>query len=170
MVAAVRPIHTDEVTIGAVLFDSGGTLVRSVGDPFDPGSTSECGMKPFPEVPAVLGCLRERGIRMAVVTDGWGTADSVRRGYERIGLAGYFDAFAVSGELGFSKPDPEIYRTASEALGVAPPESYYVDDHPGLVAAAVRLGYHGIVLCRGDAPRPSGLAWLPTLDGLLDRI
>ncbi len=220
------------VTIRAILFDSGGTLTRTIGHHVDPRSAfqrvllrhwpqapledlpaafrsaagildrapgpegrtayhrsvlAELGMRnpprallddlqqpadsrtePFPEVPAALGRLRERGFAMAVVTDSLETADAVRREFHRIGLAGYFDAFAVAGEVGHSKPDPRIYRAASDALRVEPAQSYYVDDHPALVAAATDLGYHGVVLCRGDAPHPPLLPWVSTLDGLAD--
>ncbi|WP_043669411.1 HAD-IA family hydrolase [Streptomyces xylophagus] len=51
-------------------------------------------------------------------------------------------------DLGCRKPDPRMYRHASEALGTSPGECVFVDDDAELVAAAIELGYAGRVLCR----------------------
>ncbi|MEU8244556.1 HAD-IA family hydrolase [Actinoplanes missouriensis] len=128
------------------------------------------GPRPFPEVPDVLRRLHERGLSIAVVTDSLGTAESERRDYERIGLAEYVRFFAVAGELGRTKPDPALYRAASDALGVPAHETCYVDDHAGLVAAGITLGYHGFAVCRDGAPRPSDVPWIPTLASLPERL
>ena len=106
----------------------------------------------FPDVPGVLEELRARGIRMAIVTDNWGDAGTVKRKHERIGLGGFFEAFAVSSELGCNKPDARMYSTASDALGLDPGECFYVDDDPALVEAALALGYNGAAICRGGPP------------------
>jgi FMN phosphatase YigB (HAD superfamily) len=37
-------------------------------------------------------------------------------------------------------------------LGLTPDECVFVDDDPQLVAAAVELGYHGVVMCRDQQP------------------
>lgn len=124
-------------------------------------------VEPFPDVRPVLKQLRARGIRMAIVTDGWGDARTVRQKHDRIGLDGFFEAFAVSSELGCNKPDARMYRTASDALGLAPAECLYVDDDPALVRAAVALGYRGAAICRCGSPPPADVHALSRLDELL---
>jgi HAD superfamily hydrolase (TIGR01509 family) len=118
-------------------------------------------VEPFEDVSPVLAELRARGLRMAIVTDNWGTADSVRRTYDLIGLEGYFDVVVVSEELGCNKPDPRMYQTASDALGLRPGECLFVDDDAALVAAAIVLGYRGVAICRG---RSAHTPTVPTID------
>nr|WP_158073976.1 HAD family hydrolase [Micromonospora sp. CB01531] len=127
-------------------------------------------VQPFPDVPTTLRGLHERGLPMAVVTDSLATAESLRASYEQIGLRGYFRYFAVAGEVGCRKPDPAIYRAASEALGVPPRHTCYVDDNADLVAAAVSLGYRGLALCRTGTPTQPDLPYVSALDEILAHI
>jgi FMN phosphatase YigB (HAD superfamily) len=124
-------------------------------------------VEPFPEVPAVLAALQAAGVRMAIVTDNWGTGEAVVERTRAIGLVGIGLAI-VSEELGCRKPDPRMYRAASDGLGLDPSVCLFVDDAPDLVRAAIALGYQGVAICRGDAPVPvDGTPWLRTLDGVL---
>ena len=62
------------------------------------------------------------------------------------------------------KPNPVIYFTALERLGVSnPAHAVFLDDFEGNVIAARNLGMHGIVV--GDDPREA----LDELVALLDR-
>jgi HAD superfamily hydrolase (TIGR01509 family) len=123
----------------------------------------------FPEVTAVLADIRSRGLSMAMVTDNWGTSETVRALHDQVGTGEYFDVIVVSQELGCIKPDPRMYRTASDGLGLAPEECFFVDDDPHLVAAALDLGYQGAALHRDGYERdvPPGLTTITTLDELL---
>ena len=127
-------------------------------------------VEPFPEVRAVLEELRARAIRMAIVTDSWGNAGTVKRKHDRIGLGGFFGAFAVSSELGCNKPDARMYRTASEALGLTPAECFYVDDDPALVRTALVLGYRGAAICRDGSPPVGDVYVMSGLEELLPLI
>lgn len=124
----------------------------------------------YPDVRETLEQLRSSGLRMAIVTDNWGNAESVRRTHDRIGLEGFFDAFAVSSELGCNKPDERMYRAASDALGLRPDECLFVDDDPGLVKAAVRLGYAGTAIRRDGPPYPDDVPMITDLHQLLELI
>ncbi len=48
----------------------------------------------------------------------------------------------ASHELGYAKPDPAIFRVATDAFGVTPEEILYFDDIPEYVAAARNAGWH----------------------------
>ena len=124
-------------------------------------------VEPYPEVRGVLERLRARGIRMAIVTDNWGNAATVERTDDRLGFDGFFEAFVVSAELGCNKPDPRMYRTASDALGLEPPDCLFVDDDPALVEAALGLGHQGAVICRHGPPYPEHVPVLTRLEDLL---
>jgi protein tyrosine phosphatase (PTP) superfamily phosphohydrolase (DUF442 family) len=47
---------------------------------------------------------------------------------DQLDLLGYFDAVALSYEVGHAKPAPHIYRVVTERLGVAPSRCMYVGD------------------------------------------
>jgi putative hydrolase of the HAD superfamily len=94
----------------------------------------------FDDVLETLTTLRSRGVRMAVVSDAWPSLPTL---HDELGIDEFFEAYAISAVLGCRKPDPRMYRHASDALGLAPAECLFVDDSPKLVAAALDLGYQG---------------------------
>lgn len=51
-----------------------------------------------------------------------------------------FDVVAASGDIGFEKPDPEIYTMTAAKLGLAPQECLFIDDIPDFCAAAEAVG------------------------------
>jgi putative hydrolase of the HAD superfamily len=51
-----------------------------------------------------------------------------------------FDEIIVSGEVGYSKPDPEIFKYTLSLLQVVAHEAIFIDDTPEYVWAAKRLG------------------------------
>jgi HAD superfamily hydrolase (TIGR01549 family) len=104
----------------------------------------------FSEVAQTLETLRSRGVRMAVVSDAW---PNLRQLHADLGIDGFFEVYAISAVLGCRKPDPRMYRHASDALGLAPAECVFVDDDPDLVVAALKLGYQGRWMRRTNADR-----------------
>ena len=61
----------------------------------------------------------------------------------RLGIAEDFDYIINSSEVGFTKPDPNIYFAALNTLGATPEQALFIDDNAGHVAAATRLGIAG---------------------------
>jgi HAD superfamily hydrolase (TIGR01509 family) len=114
----------------------------------------------------VLNELQAGGVRLAVVSDGWPALPELHAG---VGLGGYFEAYAISALLGCTKPDPRMYRHASDALGVAPERCLFIDDSPPLVEAAIRLGYQGCALLR-DGRQVEGLPTARDLSEVLSLI
>ena len=104
--------------------------------------------------------LRADGLRTALVTN---NAREFREGWRSlIPLAELFDVVVDSSEVGVRKPDPAIFELALREIGgVEPQAAVFLDDFHGNVAAARRLGMHG-VLVEHD---PSGA--LRELDRLL---
>ena len=58
---------------------------------------------------------------------------------------GFFDVVFCSGEEGRVKPDPTVYLTTLDRLGVRPAEAVFIDDTEGHVTAARALDIHGMV-------------------------
>jgi len=132
-------------------------LLEELGAPLDPASVVE----PYPEVIGVLDELRARGVRLAVVSDASPNLPDLHVG---VGLGGYFEAYAISAVLGCNKPDPRMYRHASDALELDPQRCLFVDDTPPLVEAAIKLGYQGCAVLRNGGR----LDGLPTVSDLTE--
>lgn len=99
--------------------------------------------------------LRERGCRLALVTNGAGSAQRLK--IDRFGLEPLFDAILIEGELGFGKPDPRVYRRALEALDAEPRDAWMVGDNLDWdVAPPQRLGMAGIWIDRHGSGLPTG--------------
>jgi epoxide hydrolase-like predicted phosphatase len=81
------------------------------------------GMKPLDTMVTAVRDLRLGGIRTGLVSNSWSTGH-----YDRELLEQLFDAVLISGELGMHKPEPEIYRLASERIGVEPAGCVFIDD------------------------------------------
>lgn len=104
--------------------------------------------------------LRADGLRTALVTN---NAREFREGWRSLlPLDELFDAVVDSSEVGVRKPDPAIFELALREIGdVEPQAAVFLDDFHGNVAAARRVGMHGL-LVEDD---PSGA--LRELDRLL---
>jgi len=100
-------------------------------------------MKLFPGVPEALTALRERGVGLALVTNG--DTSHQRRKIEAHGLARFFDVILIEGEFGVGKPHESVYRHALGALAALPEQAWMVGDNLEWdVAAPQRLGLGGI--------------------------
>lgn len=92
---------------------------------------------PYPDAVEVLGALRERGIRVGVVSNiGW----DLRPVFRAHGLDPYVDAYVLSYEHGIQKPDPRLFEVACGALDVAPREVLMVGDDRRADGGAADLG------------------------------
>jgi putative hydrolase of the HAD superfamily len=94
----------------------------------------------YPDAVPALEALRERGLRLACVSN-WDYA--LGEVLERCGLGGRFDVVVTSAGAGARKPDPRIFAIALEALGCAPTEAVHVgdtatEDVEGARAAGIR--------------------------------
>jgi putative hydrolase of the HAD superfamily len=97
----------------------------------------------LPGAVETLKCVRERGYRTALVTNG--ASEMQRDKIGRFGLAPYFDAIAIEGELGFGKPDARHFGHALEALGIPPEKAWMAgDDLSRDIAGAISLGIYSI--------------------------
>jgi len=74
--------------------------------------------------------LRERGIRVGVLSNTIWSADYHRGVFERDGVLELIDADLYSSEMEWTKPHPEAFRAAAAALHVDPSEAVYVGDRP----------------------------------------
>ncbi len=109
-------------------------------------------LKPYPDVPPVLARLARTELVRGIITAGV----SAKQGDKllRLGLYEHFTptALFISDQIGISKPNVKLFQRACEEVGVEPPETMYVGDHPthdidpanalGMATVHVRRGRH----------------------------
>lgn len=80
---------------------------------------------PLPGALDGVRAIREAGFAVAVVSNADG---HVERDLTAAGFGDVFDVVIDSTAVGVSKPDPQIFSYALEALGVAAEEAWYIGD------------------------------------------
>lgn len=131
-------------------FVSTGEDVTLVDRAMDVFSRARNQVTPFDDVLPALASLRTR-VALGAVSNG--VAD-----LEEIGIAHYFHASVAAHRIGRAKPDPMIFHTACDALGVTPQEAVYVGDDPLLdVQGAQQAGLHGVWINRTELAPPRSL-------------
>lgn len=81
----------------------------------------------FPNSISVLDTLKEKGIRMALVTNG--TSLEQRGKIKRFALEGYFEFALIEEEIGFGKPDPRVFELALQKLNLPAEQVWMVGDN-----------------------------------------
>jgi HAD superfamily hydrolase (TIGR01509 family) len=110
---------------------------------------------PYPDTAPTLRALRERGIKIGIVSN---VPRDLRPIFAAHGLADLVDTFTHSYEVGAEKPDPAIFLHACRVLGTEPRETLMVGDHAVADGGAVRAGLRFHLLdAGGAAERPRGL-------------
>ncbi len=97
----------------------------------------------FPNSPSSLRAFRERGVRLALITNG--ASKPQRQKIQRFELAPFFDLILVEGEVGAGKPDRRIFEKALTEMKVDPPDAWMIGDNlQADIAGAKQLGIHAI--------------------------
>jgi putative hydrolase of the HAD superfamily len=98
---------------------------------------------PLPGALAAVRGLRDRGVRLALLTNG--EAGEQRRKIERFQLAPLFECVLVEGEFGVGKPEEAVYRHALAALDATPADAWMVGDNlEWEVVVPQRLGMYAV--------------------------
>lgn len=114
----------------------------------------------FPHTLRALDELKSTGIRLGMITNG--TKESQRRKLDRFALAEYFEHILVEGEVGFGKPDEQIYRMALSLFNVSPQDCWMIGDNLIWdVHAPQELGIHAIWYDNRGAGLPQNSSVLP---------
>ncbi|MBV2361032.1 HAD family phosphatase [Thalassococcus sp. CAU 1522] len=101
--------------------------------------------RPYPAMPgaaALVNRARDRGWGLAVVTNAM--RPNAEAMLSAIGLDDAFETIVIGEECARGKPDPLPYRTAMDALGVAPNRCVAFEDSPAGLRAARRSGAYTV--------------------------
>ncbi|KOS55094.1 HAD family hydrolase [Rhodococcus rhodochrous] len=91
----------------------------------------------YPDTVPVIEALAGEGLAMAVLSN---IAFDIRPAFAALGIDDLVSEFVLSFEVGAVKPEPEIFRHATDALGVSPERTLMVGDSEEADGAARRIG------------------------------
>jgi len=100
------------------------------------------------DVENVLRYLKTQGLRLGIVANIW--SGGMDPALEKPDLQRYFDTAVASVDVGFQKPDPQIFQLALDRLKLASDETIMVGDNPTSdIQGAHNLGLSTVRLLRG---------------------
>ena len=107
-----------------------------------------------PEVAPLLRYLRERGIRIGVLSNTMWPRTAHERVFQRDEVLGLIDGSVYSSEIPWVKPHAEAFRAAMAAIGMTDPgECVYVGDRPyDDVHGAQSVGMRAVLVPNSDVP------------------
>jgi len=114
----------------------------------------------FPDTVPTLTALRDRGLRVGIVSD---TGFDLRPALDLLGLAPLVDTVVMSFEYGVCKPAATVFLAACEQLDVAPERTLMVGDNPLTDSGAVAAGMYVFLLPRPATTGPRGLGHVLSL-------
>jgi putative hydrolase of the HAD superfamily len=91
-----------------------------------------------PTTHALLDALRDRGLRLGLVSNAIDPPQLLHRDLDELGVAERLDVAVFSSEVGRRKPDRVIFERALDALGVAPSNALMVGDRVAIDVAGGR--------------------------------
>src|SRR5699024_6903646 len=103
-----------------------------------------------PETVALIEDLHRADVPLAILSN---MPSSMGRRVRTAPWARPFEHVVISGDLGVVKPDPRIYRTLLETIGLPPERVIFVDDLARNTEAAQTLGIHAVRFTGADSFR-----------------
>ncbi|BBO75803.1 haloacid dehalogenase [Desulfosarcina widdelii] len=93
----------------------------------------------YPEVPAALATLKDRGLRLAILSNG--TPAMLDAAVKNSGIEGLIEKNFSVEDVGIFKPDPRVYRIAVDGLKVKPEEIVFQSSNAWDAAGASAFGF-----------------------------
>jgi epoxide hydrolase-like predicted phosphatase len=106
-------------------------------------------MAPDGEMVAAVKRAKAAGVPTGLVSNSLGSGR-----YDREAFPHLFDGVVISGEVGFHKPQPEIFRLGAERIGMAPERCVFVDDLRENCEGAEAVGMTAILHRGADSTLP----------------
>lgn len=104
----------------------------------------------YPEVPTVLGQLREAGLRTGILSNG--SPDMLQRAVSSARLDGLFEAVLSVDAARIFKTSPRSYAFVPTAFGVPAEEIVFVSSNRWDVAGAAAFGFRPVWVNRSGLP------------------
>jgi putative hydrolase of the HAD superfamily len=112
-----------------------------------------------PDAQPLLRALRERGIKVGVLSNTMWPRSAHEDVFARDCLLGLIDGAVYTSEIPWTKPHPEAFRAAMAAIGEDDPQAcVFVGDRPfDDIYGAKRLGMRAVLLPNRDVPPHDGV-------------
>ncbi len=111
-------------------------------------------VEPLPGARELLRSLAERGIPVAVLTNGWSPLQEAK-----LAKIGYSGSILVSATIGRAKPDGRAFDLLARALNAPLAACWYIGDTPTVdVVGARDAGMHGVWFDWEGHPWPPGVS------------
>lgn len=125
-----------------------------------------------PEAAPMLTALRGRGLRLGVLSSTPWPAAWHEEWLRRDGVLDLFDACVWSSDLPWTKPHPDAFRAALDAVGVTDPaRAVYVGDRPyDDIGGAKAVGMRAVLVPHSDIPAHQQVPVDVTPDGVVQRL
>ena len=118
----------------------------------------------YPDAAPVLSRLSFSGYTLALVSN---APSDTSKTVEELGLSRFIKHVVISGIVGFSKPNPEIFRIALSRASARAQETVHVGDvYASDVVGARSAGIHAVLLDRYGTSREVGCDKIRTLTEL----
>jgi putative hydrolase of the HAD superfamily len=107
-----------------------------------------------PDVPEVFAGLRDRGLKVGVLSNTLWTRDYHEEVFDRDGVLHLIDGAVFSSEIPWTKPHPEAFRAAMAAVDVDDPSrAVFVGDRPfDDIHGAKQVGMRAVLVPHSDIP------------------
>ena len=132
----------------------GAEIQRKEGLPIKPG------------LQELLDYLKSQDCKLAVASSS--SAQHVQENLKKAGVSQYFQAVINGGQVQHSKPDPQIYLMACQALDVSPGEAIALEDSPNGLRAAAAAGMMPVMIPDLVADGPKGVELELKAESLLE--
>lgn len=169
--------HRGEVEFVQMRVERTTEFLRVIGHEVSPAQAAEIehrrmsrieqSYEAFDDVVPCLSELKAKGLVLGVISNNDGPHQL--RKLRATGLADFFDVALFSGDVGYAKPSPEIFRLACANAAVRRAETAYVGDLLEIDAlGAQRAGLSGIWLNRTGAV--GSMEWQSTIESLAELV
>jgi putative hydrolase of the HAD superfamily len=107
-----------------------------------------------PDAKPLFTALRERGIRIGVLSNTLWPRTEHERVFRRDGVADLIDAEVYTSEIAWTKPHPEAFRAALDAVGVTDPATavFVGDRRWDDIHGAKEVGMRAVLLPHSEIP------------------
>lgn len=125
-----------------------------------------------PDVPALLAALRERGIKIGVLSNTIWSREWHEAIFVRDGVLDLIDGAVYTSEVPWTKPHPEAFRAAMASVGVHDPaRCVFVGDRPyDDISGAQGVGMRAVLVPHSDIPPAQQVPVEVHPDAVIDRL
>lgn len=107
-------------------------------------------LDPYPEVPDMLRRLKDKGMKVAILSNGSPTM--LTAAVNSAGLSAVIDAALSVEAVGVYKPHPSVYQLAVDKLAVPAPRICFLSSNGWDAAGAAAFGFRTVWVNRTSAP------------------